>query len=148
MVCSVHKDEYNKLLDVWVSAVQATHHFLSNKDYEFYREHVPVYFNHLDLYAYKDDNGVIRAFLGISEENKIDMLFVHNSVRGKGIGKKLMEYAVNSLGARQVDVNEHNQQALDFYYNLGFEEIGRDEFDGEGLNYPIIHLELKDSKII
>lgn len=141
MICSVHEDEYNKLLDVWVSAVQATHHFLSNKDYEFYREHIPFYFKHLELYAYKDDKGLIKAYIGISEDNMIEMLFVHNSVRGKGIGKKLLKYAIENLNVYKVDVNEQNKQALDFYYHQGFVEIGRDEFDGEGLNYPILHLE-------
>lgn len=143
MICSVHKDEYNKLLDVWVSAVQATHHFLSSKDYEFYREHIQLYFNHIDLYAYKDAKGVIKAFMGISEDNMIEMLFVHNSVRGKGIGKILLKHAIEDLDACKVDVNEQNKQALDFYYHLGFVETGRDEFDGEGLNYPVLHLEYK-----
>lgn len=143
MIQIVTKKDYNKLLDVWVSAVEATHHFLSVKDYEFYREHVPIYFNHLDLYAYKNEKGVIKGFLGISEDNMIDMLFVHNSMRGKGIGKILMNYAIDELDARKVDVNEQNKQALEFYHHLGFEEVGRDEFDGEGLNYPIIHLEKK-----
>ena len=52
-----------------------------------------------------------------------------------------MDYAVNTLNARKVDVNEQNTQALDFYYHLGFKEVDRDEYDGEGKGYPILHLE-------
>lgn len=143
MIYEVGPKDYDTLLDVWVSAVDATHHFLSKEDYEFYKTHVPIYFNHLDLYAYKDDKGQISAFIGISEDNMIDMLFVHNNVRGKGIGKILLNYAVEKLDARRVDVNEQNKQALDFYYHFGFEEIGRSEYDGEGKAYPILHLEKK-----
>lgn len=143
MIYEVGTEDYDTLLDVWVSAVEATHHFLSEEDYEFYKTHVPVYFNHLDLYAYKDDQGKITAFIGISEDNMIDMLFVHNSVRSQGIGKILLNYAVEKLDARRVDVNEQNKQALDFYYHFGFEEIGRSEYDGEGKAYPILHLEKK-----
>lgn len=143
MIYEVGPKDYDTLLDVWVSAVDATHHFLSEEDYEFYKTHVPIYFNHLDLYAYKDDKGQITAFIGISEDNMIDMLFVHNNVRGKGIGKILLNYAVDKLDARRVDVNEQNKQALDFYYHFGFEEIGRSEYDGEGKAYPILHLEKK-----
>ncbi|WP_101690160.1 GNAT family N-acetyltransferase [Dysgonomonas massiliensis] len=143
MIYEVGPKDYDTLLDVWVSAVDATHHFLSKEDYEFYKTHVPIYFNHLDLYAYKDDKGQISAFIGISEDNMIDMLFVHNNVRGKGIGKILLNYAVDKLDARRVDVNEQNKQALDFYYHFGFEEIGRSEYDGEGKAYPILHLEKK-----
>ncbi len=143
MIYEVGPKDYDTLLDVWVSAVDATHHFLSKEDYEFYKTHVPIYFNHLDLYAYKDDKGQISAFIGISEDNMIDMLFVHNNVRGKGIGKILLNYAVEKLDARRVDVNEQNKQALDFYYHFGFEEIGRSEYDGEGKAYPILHLDKK-----
>lgn len=143
MIYEVGPKDYDTLLDVWISAVDATHHFLSKEDYEFYKTHVPIYFNHLDLYAYKDDKGLISAFIGISEDNMIDMLFVHNNVRGKGIGKILLNYAVDKLDASRVDVNEQNKQALDFYYHFGFEEIGRSEYDGEGKAYPILHLEKK-----
>lgn len=138
----VEEDEYTALLNIWISAVTATHHFLSREDYEFYKTHIPVYFNHLALYAYKNDEGNIEGFLGISEDNLIDMLFVHNDYRRKGIGKILMDYAVKSFDARKVYVNEQNKQALDFYYHLGFVETGRSEYDGEGKNYPILHLEL------
>ena len=31
--------------------------------------------------------------------------------------------------------------SLGFYYHLGFKEVGRDEYDGEGKGYPILHLE-------
>jgi putative acetyltransferase len=69
------------------------------------------------------------------------MLFVDNKSRGTGIGKLLLDYAVNKLNARKVDVNEQNTQALKFYYHFGFKEAGRDEYDGEGKGYPILHLE-------
>lgn len=139
MICRVGKEEYPKLIEVWVSAVKATHDFLKEEDFEFYREHVPIYFNHVDLYAYKDKKGEIKGFLGVSDGN-IEMLFVDNESRGSGIGKILLDYAINELDTRHVDVNEQNKQALDFYFHLGFEEIARSEYDGEGLNYPILHL--------
>jgi putative acetyltransferase len=68
------------------------------------------------------------------------MLFVDNESRGTGIGRQLLDYAVNKLKARRVSVNEQNTQALDFYYHLGFKEVGRDEYDGEGKEYPVLHL--------
>ncbi len=139
MICRVGEKEYPVLIDIWVSAVRATHHFLSQEDYQFYREHVPIYFNHVSLYAYKSDGGEIKGFIGVADGN-IEMLFVDNESRGSGIGKILLNYAVNDLDTRHVDVNEQNKQALDFYRRQGFEEIARSEYDGEGLNYPILHL--------
>lgn len=140
MISSADKKDYPVLIDIWESAVKATHDFLSDEDFEFYKTHIPIYFHHVSLYVYRNQKGMIKGFLGISD-NSIEMLFVENESRGEGIGKILMDYAVNTLNARKVDVNEQNTQALDFYYHLGFKEVGRDEYDGEGKGYPILHLE-------
>lgn len=140
MIVSAVKKDYPVLIDIWESAVKATHHFLSDEDFEFYKSHIPIYFQHVTLFAYKDDKGVIKGFLGV-EDDSIEMLFVDNESRGTGIGRSLLDYAVNTLNTRRVDVNEHNTQALEFYYHFGFREVDRSEYDGEGKEYPILHLE-------
>lgn len=139
MISTANKNDYPAMIAVWESAVRATHDFLSAEDFEFYKTHIPIYFQHLSLYIYKDDKGIIKGFLGVSDDS-IEMLFVVNESRGTGVGKILMDFAINKLNTRRVDVNEQNQQALDFYYHLGFKEIGRSEYDGEGKGYPILHL--------
>ncbi|MDR2953934.1 MAG: GNAT family N-acetyltransferase [Prevotella sp.] len=139
MISPATKKDYPVLINIWESAVKATHDFLSNEDFEFYKSHIPIYFQHVSLYIYKDDKGVIKGFLGVEDYN-IEMLFVDNTNRGTGIGKILLEYAVNKLKAKKVDVNEQNTQALNFYYHFGFKEVDRSEYDGEGKEYPILHL--------
>lgn len=140
MITPGEKKDYSVLVDIWESAVKATHDFLSDEDFEFYKKHISIYFEHVSLFVYRDDKGEAKGFLGISDDN-IEMLFVDNKSRGTGIGKLLLDYAVNKLNARRVDVNEQNIQALKFYYHFGFKEVGRDEYDGEGKGYPILHLE-------
>jgi len=140
MIYPAKKEDYPALIEIWESAVKATHHFLSDEDFEFYKSHIPIYFQHVSLYVYRDNGGKITAFLGVSDDS-IEMLFVDNKERGTGIGKVLLDYAVNTLNARRVDVNEQNTQALNFYYHLGFVEVDRSEYDGEGKEYPILHLE-------
>jgi len=139
MINPADKKDYPILIDIWESAVKATHDFLSDEDFEFYKSHIPIYFQHVSLYKYINDEGVIKGFLGI-EDDSIEMLFVDNISRGTGIGKILLDFAVNKLNARRVDVNEQNIQALNFYYHFGFKEIDRSEYDGEGKGYPILHL--------
>lgn len=51
-----------------------------------------------------------------------------------------MTHAIAALGARRVDVNEQNEQALGFYRRLGFAQVGRSPLDGEGRPYPLLHL--------
>lgn len=140
MIDSVAKDDYPQLLNVWESAVRNTHDFLKANDFEFYKSQLPAYFDHLKLYAYKNEDGEIKGFLGIAEY-KVEMLFIDNSSRGQGIGKELLNFAINKLKTNKVDVNEQNKQAVGFYNHLGFNVVGRSEVDSEGKNYPILHLE-------
>lgn len=51
-------------------------------------------------------------------ETTLEMLFVDNQYRGKGIGKELVTYAIQRLGINKVDVNEQNIQAVGFYQHI------------------------------
>ncbi len=139
MIDSVDRADYPRLLEVWESAVKGTHHFLSAEDFEFYKYKVPTYFDNLKLYAYKDERGYIKGFLEVSG-SKIEMLFVDNRFRKRGIGTELIKFATDNLAADSVDVNEQNEQAINFYVRLGFMIIGRSEVDSEGRKYRLLHL--------
>ncbi|GEM_PF-39573 len=136
--------DYMEIAEVWEASVRATHHFLNQKDIvklkrDILESYLPAQDN---LYCVRNDNKAIIAFIGISEGN-IDMLFIHPSERGKGVGKELILFAVNEMGATKVDVNEQNDQAIGFYRKMGFEIIGRDDMDSNGKSYPILHMKLK-----
>lgn len=73
-------------------------------------------------------------------ETTLEMLFVDNQYRGKGIGKELVTYAIQRLGINKVDVNEQNIQAVGFYQHIGFNITGKDDRYGEGKAYPILHI--------
>ena len=79
--------------------------------------------------------------MGIAEGN-LEMLFIDNKYRGAGIGKKLITYAIDNLQVTKVDVNEQNVQAVDFYEYMGFNIYKRSNLDGEGKEYPILHMQL------
>jgi putative acetyltransferase len=78
-----------------------------------------------------------------TSENNIEMLFVHPEEMGKGIGKFLVNYAVNELKIKKVDVNEQNKQARKFYEKMGFCVVNHSALDNEGFPYPILHMILK-----
>lgn len=134
------KDDYGRLIEIWESAVKATHDFLSAEYFEYIKSRLPLYFEHVVLYGYTDDN-IIKGFLGVSQ-SAIEMLFIDDRYRGSGIGKSLLKFAVEDLKLRKVDVNEQNTQAVGFYKHFGFKEAGRSEHDSEGKNYPIVHLQI------
>lgn len=141
MISEASDKDYPFLVHVWESAVLATHDFLLQEDFQFYKSRLPLYFENVTLYVFKDECFTVKGFLGVSE-HQIEMLFVENESRGMGIGKKLLNFAIDSLGLRKVDVNEQNTQALGFYEYKGFKRTGYMNCDAEGKNYPIVSLEL------
>ncbi|MGN7986664.1 GNAT family N-acetyltransferase [Pedobacter sp. 22226] len=136
------KKEYEKLITVWESSVRATHHFLSESDIITYRSLILTeYFDQVKLYSIGVE-GNIMGFIGITGES-IQMLFIHPETRGKGLGRKLIDFAKKEHGATLVDVNEQNHQAVGFYEKLGFVTIERSEYDAAGKPFPILSMELK-----
>ena len=52
----------------------------------------------------------------------------------------LLAHARRLKGALSVDVNEQNPQALAFYLQCGFVQVGRSPLDPAGRPFPILHL--------
>ncbi len=136
------KNDYEKLIAVWESSVRATHHFLAEKDIVGYRWLIlNEYFDQVKLYKIKVE-GEIMGFTGINGKS-IQMLFIHPDARGKGLGKRLIDFAKQEHDVNMVDVNEQNKQALGFYQKLGFVTIERSEVDGAGKPFPVLSMALK-----
>ncbi|WP_318364712.1 GNAT family N-acetyltransferase [Enterobacter sp.] len=137
---------YPVLLEVWESSVRATHDFLQEQDIQALRPLLlHAYFPVLTIKIARlscDDS--IQGFIGVSEK-RIEMLFVRAEQRGKGIGKLLLRHAINELGADELDVNEQNPQAVNFYKKNGFFTVGRSEVDGQGRPYPLLHMKLSNT---
>ncbi len=138
-----NEKEENQIMDVWEQSVRATHTFLAEKDIISLRPLVREAIKSVSFLAcIKKDQENICAFIGV-ENGKIEMLFVAPETAGAGLGKQLCLYAINELGAKYVDVNEQNPQAIGFYEHIGFKKSGRSELDGQGNPFPILHMELK-----
>lgn len=136
------KSEYPELVSLWAASVQATHYFLAISDFEFYKQLLEGgLLQQVTLTCARNAQGVIAGFSGCSG-NELEMLFIDPLQRGKGIGKMLLQHAVDVLQISKVSVNEANTQALDFYLHCGFRVQSRSETDGMGKPYPLLHLSL------
>ena len=140
MIRKVKATDYPRLMEIWESAVSSTHDFLKEEDFLYYKEQLPVYFQHVTLFGFEQE-GILIGFMGIAEGN-LEMLFVDDNYRGIGIGKSLITYAIGNLQVTKVDVNEQNIQAVGFYKYMGFSIYKRSNLDGEGKEYPILHMQL------
>ena len=135
-------DDFEELTELWEASVRATHHFIPEQYILKLKPLVwSVYLRSMPVYTVRGPER-IEGFMGINGD-MLEMLFVHPQAMGKGVGKKLLKYAINSCRVRYVDVNEQNEQAYGFYRHLGFKVIGRDATDASGEPYPILHLKLK-----
>ena len=143
----INKEERNvnlidNLLEVWEDSVKATHTFLSNEEIEKIKEYVPQALNnisHLIVATDKYERPI--AFMGI-EENKLEMLFIKSGERGKGLGKKLLNYGIEYYDVNKLTVNEQNLKAKGFYEHMGFKVYQINKLDEQGNPYPILYMKL------
>ena len=134
------EDDFAEIVEVWEASVRATHHFLSEEDIRFFRPLIlNDYLAAVDLHCLKDESGRIHGFLGVSGED-VEMLFLAPQSRGRGLGKRLLTFALEELGARRVDVNEQNPAAVGFYEHMGFRVTGRSPLDNAGKPFPLLHM--------
>ena len=134
--------DYIEIVDVWEASVRATHHFLTEETIQYFKPLIlRDYLKTVQLFCVRNDSKEIVGFLGVADGN-IEMLFLHPSVFGKGIGRMLTLFAIQELKATKVDVNEQNEQAVGFYHRLGFKTKRRSPLDGLGKPFPILHMEL------
>ncbi|CAI3550947.1 MULTISPECIES: GNAT family N-acetyltransferase [Clostridium] len=137
---NISKDDINDILEVWESSVRATHDFLNEDDILSLKPYVKEGTYYVSkLACVRNEKGTIQAFMGV-HDSKIEMLFVSDNCRGKGIGKKLIEYAIDVLNIKFVDVNEQNIQGVGFYKHMGFEIFKRSDLNEQGNPFPILHM--------
>ncbi|MGS2739582.1 GNAT family N-acetyltransferase [Sinomicrobium sp. M5D2P17] len=138
----VEEQDFDEIVEVWEASVRATHDFVKEEDITFFRPLIrDTYLKMMDVKCIRNEEQDIVAFLGVSGPN-IEMLFIHPEARGKGLGKRLLQYAVAEMHTDKVDVNEDNVQAVGFYKHMGFKTVDRSALDSTGKPYPIVHMVL------
>ena len=134
------ESSYPAALDIWEASVIETHDFLKENDRLALKTEIPTYFKYVDAYLWYDKNELI-GFSG-TNDNNLEMLFIHPKYFRKGYGTKILQYLIQEEDIRFVDVNKDNTDALNFYIKNGFKKYKESETDGQGRAYPIIHLKL------
>ena len=135
-------DFISQLLKVWEGSVRATHLFLSDEEIKSIKKYVPQALNEsAHLVIAEDDTDRPAAFMGI-EDGSLEMLFISPAERGKGLGKRLIQYGIENHAVERLAVNEQNPQARGFYEHMGFRVYKRTDLDEQGNPYPILYMSL------
>jgi putative acetyltransferase len=135
--------DYAELTQVWEDSVRATHDFLPDSYIALLKNLLLTqYLAAVNLVCLRDANLKIMGFAGTTV-GKLEMLFIAPEARGQGLGKKLLNHAIEHFDIHELDVNEQNPQALGFYRKHGFDVVGRSKVDGLGRPYPMLRMRLR-----
>lgn len=146
----VGEEYYALLVEIWARAVRATHHFLSEADFDYFHRRIATeYLQNLTLYgafpAEPATGAECLGFMGLAGGGEggplhVEMLFVDPARHRSGVGRALLNQAKALSREVLLDVNEQNGEALAFYLTQGFEVTGRSALDPGGKPYPLLHL--------
>lgn len=129
-----------QLLEVWESSVRATHLFLTENEIENIKQYVPEALKEIPhLLIAVDEKQRPVGFMGIVDQH-LEMLFIAHEERGKGIGKKLLQYGIERYFVNDLAVNEQNPLAKGFYEHMGFTVYKQTELDEQGNPYPLLYM--------
>jgi len=131
-----------QVFEIWRRAVLTTHDFLSEADRLAIEIEVRNFLPTVPLSLAVNENDQALGFMLVSGSH-MEALFIDPSHHGRGIGRALINHALKFHPTLTTDVNEQNRQAAAFYKRMGFITTGRSEKDGQGRDYPLIHLKFQ-----
>lgn len=131
--------DHQPLIAIWHQAVVATHDFVTTDDLAYFQSELDLALPEIEVHVMEREDGFLLGFIAL-DGPKVEMLFVHPSFHGQGIGRKLLIFAREKYGPLTVDVNEQNAGAHAFYLRMGFTDRGRSPVDSSGRPYPLIHM--------
>lgn len=128
MIRKFKNADIDKLMDIWLESTVRAHSFISREYWESnYKVVKDVYMPISDTFVYEED-GEIRGFISIINNEFIGALFVDVKFQGMGIGSKLIDYSIEKYKKLTLAVYKENQKSVEFYTRKGFKIIE------EGLN--------------
>jgi putative acetyltransferase len=139
---SVRPTEHDRLVEIWLRSVRATHTFLTEDDIQTLLPDATAALaprGVLDLWALVDDRDQPVGFMGLLGA-EVAALFLDPDVRRLGGGRQLIEHAERLHGTLTVEVNEQNPEAVAFYQAMGFRTVERTPLDDAGRPYPILRM--------
>ena len=129
-----------RAIEIWRTAVDATHGFLTPQDRAEIDSIVAEQFlPNAELWLATDADDYPVGFL-VMDGTAIDALFVDPAFHGQGFGTALLDQALALSPQATVEASEQADNALPFYLARGFRVVGRSETDGQGRPYPLIYL--------
>lgn len=130
MIRSIQDKDINKVMDIWLRSTIKAHDFILKEYWDnSYNTVKDVYIPMADTFIYEDEES-IKGFISIINNEFIGALFVDIDSQGGGIGKKLINFAIDKYKNLSLAVYKDNVKSVVFYKRMGFtvvkEQVNQD----------------------
>lgn len=130
MIRSIENKDINKVMDIWLRSTIKAHDFIPKEYWDnSYNTVKDVYIPMADTFIYEDEES-IKGFISIINNEFIGALFVDTDSQGGGIGKKLINFAIDKYKNLSLAVYKDNVKSVVFYKRMGFtvvkEQVNQD----------------------
>lgn len=123
MIRKLGDKDTNKIMNIWLNSTIKAHDFIDKNYWEnSYNTVKNIYIPMSETFVYEEDN-CIKGFISIINNEFIGALFVDINEQGVGIGKELINYAINKYKKLNLAVYKENKNSVNFYLNRGFKII-------------------------
>ncbi len=143
MIRNFKSTDIDNIMNIWLKSTIKAHDFI-NKEYweNSYDTVKTVYIPIAETLVYEDNEG-IKGFISIINNEFIGALFVDVAFQGNGIGKNLINYAMDKYNELTLAVYKENKKSVEFYINRGFKIIKEQVNDDSGHREYLMQRELK-----
>jgi putative acetyltransferase len=122
MIRAFEQKDLDGLLDVWYSASQVAHPFLSEAFLERERKEIAaIHLPNAETWVYELD-GIVVGFMALIG-NEVGAIFVDPKFHRQGIGRALMDKAKSVRDVLELDVFKDNLVGRKFYEQYGFSQV-------------------------
>lgn len=113
MVRGFKETDLDKVMQIWLESNIKEHSFVSKDYWEIVSGFVRRAIGASEVYVCEKD-GVVCGFIGL-QDSYIVGLFVEETARSNGIGKKLLDYVKGIKKELTLNVYQKNERAVAFY---------------------------------
>lgn len=140
MIRNIESKDIDKIMAIWLKSTIKAHDFIDkgywNNNYNTVKN---VYIPMSDTFVYEDKEN-IKGFISIINSEFIGALFVGIDCQGNGVGKKLIDYAMNKYKKLNLAVYKDNKKSVDFYMNRGFKIVKEQKNEDSGCTEYIMEM--------
>lgn len=142
MIREIENKDIDRIMAIWLESTIKAHNFISEEYWKNnYNTVKDVYIPIAETFVYEDKED-IKGFISIIDNKFIGALFVGTKYQRSGIGKELINYAIDRYKKLNLSVYKDNEKSVVFYINRGFEIVKEQVNEDSGYNEYIMEKNL------